>query len=228
MVVQIEHGITGQTLTPALLDANGNAAAGLVTTVAPFEIGSGTYGWEGSWPADHEGFLKFTDGSGRISSVPINLDDTMTASSIWAFDDRTLTTSVAQVAAGVAAGTVTCQRGDTLTANLTALGSLVGRTKLWLTVKRSLDDADAAAVLQVLETTGLTILNGAAGTAGQGSVVVTDQATGALTLTVVPVASAQLAPGSYRYDVQILTASGVTTKGTGVFRVVGDVTRATT
>lgn len=151
----------------------------------------------------------------------------VSAAEVWAYASRTLTQSAAQVAQAVEGDNITVKRGDDLVIALTDIGSLAGRTKLWFTVKRWYDDADDDAVLMIVEGVGLTRLNGAAGTAGQGSVTVTDEATGDLTVVIAAAASAQLLPReTYLWDVQALLAGGVVTRAQGAFTVVGDVTRA--
>lgn len=149
---------------------------------------------------------------------------------VWAYATRTLTQSAASVAAAVAGSTITARRGDTLTAALTGLGNISTRTALWVTVKADPSgDADTAAKVQITEAVGLVYLNGAAATAGQGSVTVTNATTGALTIVVAAAATAQLAaPSTWTYDVQWKDASGlIHTLTEGTFRVVSDVTRAT-
>jgi hypothetical protein len=147
---------------------------------------------------------------------------------IWNYVSRTLTQTAAQITAILSGSTITVHRGDTITINLTGLGSLVGRTKLWFTVKTLDGDSDTAAILQIEETSGLIRLNGAAGTALQGSLTVTDATLGNLTISLVPAASAQLvAQQTYRYDVQKLTGTVVNTLTQGAFTVQTDVTKAT-
>jgi hypothetical protein len=151
-----------------------------------------------------------------------------TAAQVWAYGTRTLTQSAAAVEAAVSGSTIACLRGDTLSAALTGVGSLTGRTKCWFTVKAGAEDEDTAALVQIEETAGLLYLNGAAGTAGQGSLTVTDAALGDLTIALAAAATKSLGQGSYRYDVQILTAAGVTTRTAGTFIVTDadDMTRA--
>jgi len=153
--------------------------------------------------------------------------DAQEPADVWAYATRTLTQSAASVAAAVSGSAITIQRGDTLSAALTGLGSLAGRTKLWFTVKASVGDADAAAIIQIEETAGLVYLNAATGTAGNGDVTVDSEAAGNITITMAAAASAALTPASgLIYDVQMLTASGVTTLATGSLTVNADVTRA--
>jgi hypothetical protein len=166
------------------------------------------------------------DSTGRVNLTPAERD-ALTAV-VWGALSRTLTLPSAQVATlAVSGSTITLKRGDTLSAALAGLGSLAGRTKLWFTVKRALEDPDSAALVQIVEGTGLVTLNGAAGTAGDGSVTVTDATAGNLTVALAARATALLETwGTYTYDVQILTASGVVTKAEGAFVVLADATRA--
>jgi hypothetical protein len=141
----------------------------------------------------------------------------------WPYDEEALAPSPTPVDGG----TITFYRGDTLTASLTGLGNLAGRTKLWFTLKRHANEADTAAVLQVVEASGLARLNGAAGTASQGSLTVTDQAAGTATLDLDELASAALGPGNYVADVQVLAGGRVRTAGVYRVDILADVTRAT-
>ena len=89
--------------------------------------------------------------------------------------------------------------------------------------------ADTAADIQIDEATGLLYIMGVAGTAGNGSIVVTDAAAGDLTITLAAVETAKLSDkGRFWYDIQWLSAAGaVTTLTKGRAHIVGDVTRAT-
>ena len=147
---------------------------------------------------------------------------------VWSYATRTLTQSAAAVAAVVAGTTLTIQRGDSLSAALTGLGSIVGRKKLWITIKSSETGADTEAVVQIEETAGLIYLNGAAGTALQGDITVDDATAGDITITLLAASAAQLPIGAYVYDVQWVDASdAVYTLTSGTARIVADVTRAT-
>lgn len=140
-----------------------------------------------------------------------------------------LLTTAADIASAVGAGNLSIQRGDTWTANLAGLGSLAGRSKLWVTLKTNPAHADADAVIQVEEGAGLLYLNGAEATASDGSLLVTDAADGDITLTVKASATAGLAPTAVNrlwYDVQMLTGTTVRTLAVGRATVVADVTRA--
>lgn len=134
------------------------------------------------------------------------------------------------VAAAVAGSTITCQRGDTLTAALTGLGDISARSKLWFAVKSDSALADTSAALFIELAGGLTRVNGAAyTTTTDGGIVVVNQTTGAITITVKPAVTKELAPGQYTYDLQVLTSAGVVrTLKYSPFIVTGtgDITRA--
>lgn len=151
----------------------------------------------------------------------------LTAEQVWAHTTRTLTQSAAEIEAAVRGSLLTIVRGDSWSASITGLGSVAARAKLWFTVKSSLSDLDAASRIQIEETAGLVYLNGAAGTALDGAITVDDEDAGDITITLAAAASAQLAPGSYSYDLQWFDGDdAIHTLTVGAMRVVGDVTRA--
>jgi hypothetical protein len=147
---------------------------------------------------------------------------------VWSYATRTLTASAAAVIAAVLGSSINITRGDSLSASLTGLGDISTRSKLWFTVKRDPETPDTAAIIQIEETDGLVYLNGAAGTAIQGSITVTDAVAGDITIALDEVATAQLAPQACYYDIQVLTAAGaVTTLTDGGAAITADITRAT-
>lgn len=148
---------------------------------------------------------------------------------IWAYATRTLTQTAASIAAAISGDTITVIRGDTMSVSLTGLGSLADNIKVYFTVKNHEADADSASTLMVEKTDGLKYINGAAAvTAGNGTLVIDDEPTGNITITVAAVEIAKLGLGSYVYDVQIVRSSGipVTTLAKGSFIVTDDITRA--
>jgi len=101
--------------------------------------------------------------------------------------------------------------GDNLSEDLTYLGDLTGRTLLWITIKRSQQDADGAALMQIEETAGLEYINGGeAGTSGNGVITVTNIAAGNLTWTLRATESIKLADvaGKCYLDVKWADAAG--------------------
>jgi len=129
----------------------------------------------------------------------------------------------------VAGGTVTIHRGDSLSASITGLGAVTGYTNIWFTVKRNVADADTASIIQIDTTTGLLYLNGAAGTAAQGSITVDDDAAGDITVVMAEEATDDLTPESgLYYDVQSLVGGSVSTLSAGPCNITADITRSIT
>jgi hypothetical protein len=194
--------------------------------------------------SDYPSVRRITDYAGATKTVTIDsaadftlgADDSVkvlacapTLAAMWGAASRTLTQSAAAVAAAVAGTTLTVQRGDTLSASFTGLGNITARTKLWITGKKDRSHPDTAAVFKIEETVGLQVIVGAAAvTPANGSIVVTNATTGALTVTLAAVESAKLDEmiGGH-YDIQMLTASGVSTLTDATLVVTQDVTRAT-
>jgi hypothetical protein len=136
-------------------------------------------------------------------------------------------TGSVSVVSAISGSTITILRGDTLSVSIAGLGDISTRTKLWWTVKLETSDADTAAIVQIEETDGLLRLNGAAGTALLGDITVDDENAGDITITLDETATDDLVPRrNMSYDVQMLTATAVTTLTTGTLHVTADVTRA--
>ena len=161
--------------------------------------------------------------SGSVGEALGRLDN------VQAKTDLITTGTTLTIASAVVGSTITAHRGDTLSAALENIGALTNYSKLWFTVKRDYDDADTAAVIQIEKTGGLLYLNGAVGTAGNGSLTINDEATGDVTIVLNASETAKLSPGNYQYDIQILRSAGtpVSTLTYGEFVVPADVTRAT-
>lgn len=157
---------------------------------------------------------------------------TLTAADVWDHTPRTLTQSAASVAATVAGSSITVKRGDSWSISLTNIGALTGYTKLWFTVKRRPVDADFSAVVQIVRTaspdaSSLVYVNGAtAATPANGTLTIDDAPTGDITITLQEAETANLTPGAYTYDVQVLNGGNVVTLTEGTFTVTADVTRA--
>lgn len=165
-----------------------------------------------------------------VSGTVADIDVSGVATAVWAASTRTLTQSAASVTATVSGSDITCTRGDSLSASLTDVGALTGYSKVYFTVKRDHDDADAVSIIQIEKTAGLKYIDGAAAvTSANGSITITDEATGDITIALDEAETAKLDAGVYYYDVQIVrTAGTVSTLTTGEFTVSADVTRATT
>lgn len=154
------------------------------------------------------------------------LETTLTA--VKSKTDLITTGTVITVTSPVSGSTITAIRGDTLVAVLEGIGSLTGYSNLWFTVKDYHTDPDTASIIQIEKTAGLLYINGAAASDPEnGSLVVTDEASGDVTINLAAVETAQLSPRSYYYDIQILLDTGViNTLIIGIFDVLPDYTRS--
>lgn len=132
------------------------------------------------------------------------------------------------VTSAVVGSDITILRGDTVVIALTGLGNISARTALYFSVKGSLNAPDSDAILQVTESAGLVVLNKSATvTASDASLHVDDATAGDITITLKPNLTKQFAPvKGLQYDVQMVTATAVTTLTNGAASVTADVTRA--
>lgn len=99
--------------------------------------------------------------------------------------------------------TLSIRIGDTWTQDIGSLGDLTGKTVSFAMKKRA-SDADTAAIVFITEGTGLTRLNGAATTAGWGSITINDEVAGDITLRLESDATSLLTSGSYVDAVKLL------------------------
>lgn len=159
--------------------------------------------------------------------------DAVEPADVWAYSSRTLTQSAASVASAVAGSVITITRGDTLSASLTNIGALTGYVSLDFTVKKNQDDTDANAILRIRKNASgsddglITINKATAATAANGSITIDDAATGDITIALAAEETDDLvAYSGYFYDVQMITATAVTTLTEGICNVAPDVTRA--
>lgn len=129
---------------------------------------------------------------------------------------------------------ITRRRGDSWSIAVTGLGAITGYTSLWFTIKADAGQPDTAAAVQIKKNAsglndGLIYLNGAAGTAGQGSITIDSAGSGNITIALDEAASLQLpVGGGLHYDIQVLNSGAVTTLAEGMFNVSRDYTRAVT
>jgi len=153
------------------------------------------------------------------------------ATAVWAYSTRTLTQAISALVATLVGTAITIKRGDSFSVPFTGLGDISGRSKLWFTVKRGKHDSDAESIIQTEESAGLLRLNGADASArsGNGSITVTDENTGDLTIALDEAETDDLTTQRLHYDIQMLTAGGtVTTLGYGSCVVIPDITRSIT
>lgn len=99
--------------------------------------------------------------------------------------------------------TLSIRIGDTWTQDIESLGDLTDKT-VSFALKRRASDADTAAIVFITEGTGLTRLNGAATTAGWGSITILDEVAGDIRLRLESDATSLLTSGSYVDAVKVL------------------------
>lgn len=178
------------------------------------------------------GFLKAL--ASKQASTPSDIGGTFAAStdSLEALREALSQTGVDQTVVG---SLVQEYRGDTWDLSLSDLGSLTGYVTIDFTIKRSPDDLDADAVVCIRKNQsgsddGLLIINGAAaGTPGNGSITVDDETDGDITVHLEASETDDLIPRSgLVYDVQLITASAVSTLRIAPFNILKDIRQAIT
>lgn len=161
--------------------------------------------------------------------LPTAMLETVDANVIKWLGSAVSSLDASTVSSAVSSSTITQYRGDDWSISLTGLGAVTGQTEVWFSVKRRQSDTDAEAAVILSDGTGLEIINGTAGTTGNGTLTVDDASAGDFTMTLKAVESAKLAIGAYVFDMQWKNASGeITTIADGAFTVSPDVTLATT
>jgi hypothetical protein len=156
-----------------------------------------------------------------------------TPATVWSYTTRTLTQAAATVAAATSGSLLTITRGDSLSASITGLGDISTYVSLDITIKQRESDTDNQAILRVRKNAsglsdGLIRVNGAApSSAALASITIDSLALGNITVAVDETITDDLAPkqGLY-YDIQMITATAVTTLTAGTCNVTADVTRA--
>ncbi len=147
---------------------------------------------------------------------------------VWAYATRTLTQSATSISDATAAGSITRMRGNTWSFTVT-LGAITGYTDIVMTARQDRSAADTASIFQIRKTTGLVYINGAAaGTAGNATVTVNDEATGSVTFTLSEAETVNISPCSLPYDIAVFYATGTKsqTPESGTFTISTDVTQA--
>jgi len=98
--------------------------------------------------------------------------------------------------------------GATLRVQLTGLGALTSRTKLWVTFKTKKSLADTASTIQITEADDLVYLNGAvASTPAWGTLTVSNAATGTVDIVLFASATKLLTESKLEWDVKMCVGS---------------------
>lgn len=152
------------------------------------------------------------------------------AAAVWAYATRTLTQGAASVVAAVTGSSVTVYRGTRWTIPLTGLPSNTGYASILFSVKPD-DGLDSAAICTVRKNAsgtgdGLIYFAGATVVAAQASITVVSAT--ALTIIVEAATTVYASPGSWRYGIKYLDASGYPSQASigGVLTVVADIPKA--
>lgn len=147
---------------------------------------------------------------------------------IWAHVPRTLTQTAAQIDDALMGDMITITRDATLHVSLTGLGSLAGRTRLYFTVKGSMELADTASLVQIEETDGLIYINSQeAEDNNLGEIIVVDESAGNVNITLEAGATARLPiVSALAYDIKMLIGTEAVEMATGVARIQSIPTRA--
>lgn len=222
-----KNGTRQTTVTTPTIQILDNAGVELLAATAMTDLGSGDLRYDAS------GAARMTSGESYKIVLVATIDS---ASRTWVrlvSRDATVNVSLSQAAAQVASivegSTITVQRGDTTTISLTGLGDISARTKLWFTAKASREHTDAQALILATEAAGLLTIAGRDDAAGETcTITVTNAVTGAVTIVLSAAATKALPITTGEYDLQMLTASGVSTLTESGFAVVSDVTQAIT
>ena len=207
---------------PAVTPASG-AAVKVTLSVAEMTGANVLVLWEDAAGAE------WVSGYAIIQTSAAQIDDLVT--NVWAATTRTLTQSAPSVNAAVSGGSIVDIRGDEWAISLTGLGDVsANKTETYFTIKDNLSKSDANAKVKISENNGLQILNASTSvTAGNASFTWTNTTTGAATIMMKAVDTAQLTPAAYFFDVQVQRSTGTETQTltSGTFTLTGDVTRAT-
>lgn len=149
---------------------------------------------------------------------------TVTPADIWSYSPRTLTQTVPEIISTLVEDrNIVIYNKTNIHISLTGLGSIVGNTKIWFTVKRHEWTDDDESTLQIEKTVGLTYVNGKpATTPSDASLVVDDEGLGSITISGKP--SIVLPAGLYSYDIKTLIGADVRLLSIGEFAVLHAVT----
>lgn len=205
--------------------------AGDFTAAMKLSLNAATPSVDTSGVAAAVATILFVDGS--TNKLKVNTDHTVNATVSGTIQNN-FTVNAPIAAAALAAATIPVVRGDALSVALPLLGDITLRTSLKVTFKtqdqvESSANTDTAAIIQIVEGTGLTRLNGSGTvTAGHASLTVTNATTGAVTLVLGATETAALALQDLVWDAQVGFAAGPYTPVMGSVQITADVTQAVT
>ena len=175
-------------------------------------------------------------GAGCLQQNLVAICADTTGHQVWTYTEtgRTITMTPESIAAALE-GDLAVSRGDTIMREILALGPLTDYVSIDFTVKTSRALSDNDATIRIRKNAsgiadGLLRFNKAAAVdATLGRLIIDDAVAGNITVFLSQAASLSLvADHDSYYDVQIISATGVTTLRKGIFTITEDVTRAIT
>ncbi len=215
----------GSVVAASVTGAVGSVAAGGITasSIAADAIGASELAADAV--AEIQSGLATSSALSTLSTTVSGL-----AAAVWAYATRTLTQGAASVVAAVTGSSVTVYRGTRWSIPLTGLPSNTGYTSILFSVKPD-DGLDSAAICTVRKNAsgtgdGLIYFTGATVVAAQASITVVSAT--ALTIIVEAATTVYASPGSWRYGIKYLDASGYPSQASigGVLTVVADIPKA--
>jgi hypothetical protein len=222
-------GKTGLTVTADVFNAAGTQ---VVADGAASAVGGGLYRYThtSATASDYLAVFKTADTTVDAQHVPALVNERLNngfgdvlaavaavAASVWAYATRTLTQSGAQVVAAVSGSRLSLTNRVTFTATLTGLTIPATWSKVYLTAKRGLRDADSAAILQIVASNpaapasdGVTVYAAGAPTVAQRTMasLTVDHSGGTVAIVIGDDLDFAAYSGTHSYDVKCLLADG--------------------
>lgn len=208
-------GLTGLAIGYRVLNLDRTEYSAFATTDVVETGVAGTYTVEGGVLVPSAGghIVWGVDGTDYAEAT---LDPILDVDAIWAASERTLTSTPEETAAALTGSALSISIGASYSKTITGLTIPATWTKAWLTAKRSLNDTDAQAMLQMVvsnpadvEADGLLTLNGTTATLSNGSLEL-DVAAGEALLEIVDTTG--LEPSgtgmTWKYDIKLLLSTG--------------------
>lgn len=226
-MVDVADHISGKTgLSPVvIISKNGGAFSSALGTVS--EIGYGIYSIAGN--ADDRSAL----GELMLHASAVGADDTDLKVMVVAYDPvidillQLAAIPVVSISTPVVGSRVNVYSGDTIRFRLSNLGSLVGVKKLYFSAKQSKTDADTKSIVQIEKTSGLKVLNAAAGTANKGSLAVVDIDAGVIDIVLQAPESIKIKAQTCYMDIKAIESNDeATTRMQGQITFYDDITKA--
>lgn len=218
----------GQAIGAQMLNVlDGLEFTGAVTVYVTGDRGTQAVGSVGSGACTHEGkgFHSYApaqaetnydhvawtfEGVGAIT-VTVQVFTTTTIATLTDVDLANIIAGVQSVSSGIVAAqdasSLYITEGDTWIQDVEGLGDLTDKTVVF-SIKSKLRDADSASIIKIVESTGLTVLNGAvAATPAWGSITILDTLLGDIRLRLESNATVLLKSGTYIDAIKALEAT---------------------